>query len=219
MEILSNNDIDIIVSDIMMPEMDGFELCNKVKNTEELSHIPIILLTAKNSEEDKIKGFESGADAFITKPFKSKMLKVRISNLILKREKTSSSFRSEDTIKLKNITYTSIDEKFMEKAIELVEEHISDTQYNFEIFVKEMNVSKSMLYRKIKNLTGMSTTEFIRNIRLKNACKILREKSVNISEVAYTVGFNDPKYFTACFKKEFGILPTEYVKKFKDIEQ
>ena len=219
LEILSNNEIDIVVSDIMMPEMDGFELCNKIKNNEELSHIPIILLTAKNSEEDKIKGFESGADAFITKPFKSKMLKVRISNLISKREKTSSTFRSEDTIKLKNITYTSIDEKFMEKAIELVEEHISDTQFNFEIFVKEMNVSKSMLYRKIKNLTGMSTTEFIRNIRLKNACKILREKSVNISEVAYTVGFNDPKYFTSCFKKEFGILPTEYIRKFKDLEQ
>lgn len=216
-EQLSKAVYNIVITDIMMPVMDGNELCAYIKSNLEYSHIPVILLTAKTAEEDKIIAYENGADAFISKPFKMQLLLSRINNLLKGRELLINNYKtSDDSVQLTSITYTSIDEEFIKKAIKFVEENMSNEDLTFDMLVSEMNVSKSTLYRKIKSLTGMTTSDFIKDIRLKAACKIMKEKPVNITEVAYLVGFGQPKYFTYCFKKKFGILPSEYIAKFSN---
>ena len=203
---LRTHEIDLIITDIMMPEMDGFEMCSIIRNDLTVSHIPIIMLTAKSSEEDKLKGYEIGIDDFMSKPVNIKMLGIRIENLLDKVQEKISIFKEKN-----KICYNSIDEKFIEKAISTAEKHIHETDFNFEDYIGEMNVSKSTLYRKLKVLTGMTPSDFIRSIKLKRAYRIMQEKKVSISEVAYDVGFNDPKYFSSCFKKEFGMTPTEFI--------
>lgn len=210
-ESLAKESFDMVISDIMMPVMDGIELCHNIKNNIEYSHIPVILLTAKTTEEDKIRGYQTGADAYISKPFKMELLLSRIYNLFRSRKSLIKNFtNSHESVQLKTITYTSIDEKLMKKAVEIVELNIANEDFNFNKFVDEMGVSKSMLYRKIKVLTGMAPSDFVKDIRLKNACKILKDKSVNISEVSYAVGFNQPKYFSQCFRKKYNMSPSEY---------
>lgn len=215
-DLLKKITVDLIVSDITMPVKDGIELCKFVKSNIEYSHIPFILLTVKNSEDDMLLSYENGADAFITKPFKLELLIVRIDNLIKGRELVKRDFeQSEDYLKSNNITYTSLDEKLLQKAIDTVEANISNEDFYFDSFATEMNVSKSMLYRKIKVLTGMTTSDFIKDIRMKFACKLLKDKPVSIAEVAYAVGFSQPKYFTVCFHKKYGLTPSEYITKHK----
>ncbi|MEL5894796.1 two-component regulator propeller domain-containing protein [Bacteroides sp. GD17] len=214
--VLDNEDIDLVVSDVMMPVMDGIEFCRYVKNKLELSHIPIILLTAKNKEEDRAEAYEVGADAFISKPFNLAVLHARIRNLLKYRERKAHDFKNQLVFEVKELNYTSIDEDFMQRAIACVNRHLEDCEFDQPQFVDEMGTSKSTLYKKLKSLTGLNTSAFIRNIRLKAACRIMEEKgsAVRISDLAYAVGFNDPKYFSACFKKEFGMLPTEYLERF-----
>lgn len=214
--VLDNEDIDLIVSDVMMPLMDGIEFCRYVKNKLELSHIPIILLTAKNKEEDRAEAYEVGADAFISKPFNLAVLHARIRNLLKYRERKAHDFKNQLVFEVKELDYTSIDEDFMQRAIACVNRHLEDSEFDQPQFVEEMGTSKSTLYKNLKSLTGLNTSAFIRNIRLKAACRIMEEKggAVRISDLAYAVGFNDPKYFSACFKKEFGMLPTEYLERF-----
>lgn len=213
-EKLRNTAYDLVITDIMMPIMDGNELCRFIKTHLDYSHIPVIMLTAKSSTEDKIASYDNGADAFITKPFPMSLLISRIGNLLKGKEMILKKYRdSDESIHLQNITYTSLDQKFIEDAIRVVEANLSNEQFDQEEFVAKMNVSKSTLYRKIKSLAGMSINEFIKDIRLKQACKIMREQSVSISEIAYLVGFEQPKYFTYCFKKKYGILPSEYLEK------
>lgn len=209
LEVLHKNLVNVIVSDVMMPIMDGFTLCERVKSDVNLSHIPMLLLTAKSGEEDRILGYESGADEYLLKPFNLNVLLSRIKNLLEKRESYIKEFRSQE-----NTIYSSIDEKFLTKAISIVDKNLDNADFTFEDFVAEMNVTKSTLYRKIKVLTGMTTSDFIKNIRLKNACQIMQTKKVSVSEMAYAVGFDDPKYFSTCFKKEFGVLPTEYMARY-----
>ncbi|MBN2519065.1 MAG: response regulator [Bacteroidales bacterium] len=211
MEIAQNSHIDLIVSDIMMPKLDGIELCTKLKSDLNSSHIPIILLTAKNSLESKIEGYKIGADDYIEKPFDMGLLKVRIKNIIESRRKLRLKFSLEISPKLNEITSTSTDEKFLQKAIKNVEEFMNDTSFDVTKLVKEMGVSRSLLHKKLKALTNMSTTEFIRLCRLKKSIHYLKHDNLNISEVAYEVGFNDPKYFSRIFKKHFGVTPTEYI--------
>lgn len=207
---------DLVVTDWMMPEMDGCQLCHHIKTNIDYSHIPVIMLTAKSSTEDKITGYDSGADAFITKPFQMPLLVARIENLLKSREYLINSYsKSDDSVQLQSIAYTSLDEKFIRDAVRIVEENISNEDFSLEDFVDRMNVSKSTLYRKIKSLAGMSTNEFIKDIRLKQACKMMRGQKMSVSEVAYTVGFSQPKYFTYCFKKKFGVLPTEYMERYE----
>lgn len=205
--------IDLIVSDVMMPVMDGIELCKVVKKQIETSHIPIILLTAKNKSEDRAEAYDVGADAFISKPFTLAVLYARIRNLLRARERAARDFKNQLVFEVKEFNYTSLDEDFMQRAIDCVQAHLSDSEFDQLQFVEEMHTSKSTLYKKLKSLTGLNTSGFIRNIRLKAACEIIQEKGslVRISELAYAVGFNDPKYFSVCFKKEFGMLPSEYI--------
>lgn len=213
--VVENEDIDLIVSDIMMPEMDGIEFCKKIKNNIETSHIPLILLTAKSKEEDRIEAYESGADGFISKPFKLTLLHARIKNLLMSKERVAKDFKKQLAFEVKELNYTSLDEEFLQRAIDCVYRHLDNSEFDQQQFINEMGSSKSTLYKKLKSLTGLNTSAFIRNIRLKAACKIVEEKKrIRISELAYAVGFNDPKYFSACFKKEFGMLPSEYIERY-----
>lgn len=213
--IMENEDIDLVVSDIMMPEMDGIEFCKLIKSSIEFSHVPVILLTAKNKEEDRAEAYESGADGFISKPFSLTVLHARIKNLLKYKERMAKDFKNQLVFEVKDLNYTSLDEEFMRKAIECVNRHLDDPDFDQPQFIDEMGTSKSTLYKKLKSLTGLNTSAFIRNIRLKAAVKMMEEKkNIRVSELAYAVGFNDPKYFSSCFKKEFNMLPSEYMDRF-----
>lgn len=206
----------MIVSDVMMPEMDGIEFCKYVKGHLEFSHIPVILLTAKNKEEDRAEAYEIGADAFISKPFNLTVLHARIRNLLKYKERVARDFKNQIVLEVKDLNYTSLDEDFIQRAIDCVNNHLEDPNFDQAQFADEMLTSKSTLYKKLKSLAGLNTSAFIRNVRLKTACRIMEEKGANVrvSELAYAVGFNDPKYFSSCFKKEFDMLPSEYMERF-----
>ncbi len=213
--ILENEEVELIVSDIMMPEMDGIEFCKYTKGQIDYCHIPIILLTAKNKEEDRTEAYESGADAFISKPFHLSVLHARIRNLLKTKERTAKDFKKQLVFEVQELHYTSMDEDFLQRAVQCVHNHLDDSEFDQQQFVEEIGSSKSTLYKKLKSLTGLNTSAFIRNIRLKAACTIAESKpTIRISELAYAVGFNDPKYFSSCFKKEFGMLPSEYMERF-----
>lgn len=208
---------DLIVSDIVMPIKNGFELCQFVKSNISYSHIPVILLTAKTTEINKDNSYNCGADAFITKPFRLNLLITRIDNLIKGRELLKENFeKSDNHFTLSSIAFTSLDEKLLQKAIDIVEDNIDNEDFKFDTFVSEMGISKSMLYRKIKSLTGMTTSDFIKDIRMKYACRLLKSKPISIAEVAYAVGFSQPKYFTVCFHKKYNMTPTQYMNQIKD---
>ncbi|MFO7526411.1 MAG: two-component regulator propeller domain-containing protein [Ignavibacteriaceae bacterium] len=204
---------DIIVSDVMMPGMDGFELCKKLKTDERTSHIPIILLTARAGEEDKLSGIEIGADAYLTKPFSSRELSLRVKNLIEIRQKLRKKFSSSLIIKPKEITTGSVDKQFLEKAMKVVETNIGNERFSVEEFSSEMNLSHSQLHRKLKALVNQSAIQFIRSIRMQRALELLEGNSGNIAEIAWQVGFGDPSYFTKTFSKHFGYLPSDVNKK------
>jgi len=200
---------DIIISDIMMPEMDGYSLCKKLKADERTSHIPVILLTARAGEEDKLNGLETGADDYLTKPFSSKELSLRVRNLIEIRQTLRKKFSSSLIIKPKEIATGSIDKLFLEKAMNVVEKNISNDKFSVEEFSSEMSLSHSQLHRKLKALVNQSAIQFIRSIRMQRALELLQSNSGNIAEVAWQVGFGDPSYFTKTFSKHFGYLPSD----------
>ena len=201
---------DLILSDIMMPQMNGVELCQKVKTSEVTSHIPVILLTAKGSHDDKIEGLESGADDYIKKPFRIEEIHVRIKNSIQLRQGLQQKYSKEVILEGKTIAMDSLDEQFLKKAMEVVEKYIDDTSFGLPVFCEEMNYGKTQLNYKIKGVTGMTPNEFIRMIRLKKAATLIKQKGVNISEVAYMVGFSNPNYFSTCFKEMYGVSPRSY---------
>ena len=206
---------DLMVSDVMMPRMNGLELCKKVKHDQRVSHIPIILLTARTAEEQKLEGFESGADDYVTKPFNFEILQSRIKNLIHKRELFQKDFRKQIEIKGSDITITSLDEKLIQKAIKCVEEKIADADFSVEDMSHELGMSRVHLYKKLLALTGKSPLEFIRSLRLQRAAQLLSGSQLTVAEVAYQVGFNNPKYFAKYFKEEFGMLPSAYITQHK----
>jgi signal transduction histidine kinase/ligand-binding sensor domain-containing protein/DNA-binding response OmpR family regulator len=212
LKILEENDIDIVVTDYVMPEMDGIELTQFMKKEVKFSHIPIILLTAKQNTSDKVIGFEAGADVYITKPFEMESLLANIKSLVRNRRDISASFSGKDNIRLSQFTYNSVDKEFLEKAINIVEERIKSDDFNAADFYQAMNMSQPTLYRKIKSITNLSPNEFIRNVRFKLACKLLVERKLTITEVAYELGFSDSRYFSTVFKKEIGMSPSEYIR-------
>ncbi|SCK00703.1 hybrid sensor histidine kinase/response regulator transcription factor [uncultured Bacteroides sp.] len=215
LEIVESEDIDLIVSDVMMPVMDGIEFCRSIKGNFDTSHIPLILLTAKKQEEDRVEAYESGADAFITKPFNLSVLHARIGNLLKSRERVMKDFKKQLVFEAKELNYTSMDEDFLQRAIDCVNRHLDDPGFDQTQFLEEMNTTKSTFFRKLKSLTGLTYVSFIRNIRMKAACHIMEEKKhVRISELAYAVGYNDPRYFSSIFKKEIGMQPSEYMERF-----
>ncbi|MFZ0455478.1 MAG: ATP-binding protein [Ignavibacteriaceae bacterium] len=201
---------DLIISDIKMPEMDGIELCKKIKADERTSHIPFILLTARSTLENKMEGLETGADDYITKPFKIQELQIRVNNLIEQRKKLREQFRKEFLLEPKDIKVTSADEKFLNRILEILEQNYVNENFSSDEFSKKAGLSRMQLHRKLHALTDQSTSEFIRNFRLKRALKLLSAKKGNISEIAFEVGFSNPSYFTECFKGLYGFSPSEY---------
>ncbi|MDM8160001.1 two-component regulator propeller domain-containing protein [Labilibaculum sp. K2S] len=218
LEKLENNDIKIVVSDVMMPVMNGTELCNRIKTNIQWSHIPVILLTARTTEEYKIEGFELGADDYITKPFNFDILKLRISKWLEWTERCHVSFSQKVDVSPSEITITSLDEQLIEKAIKVVEEHINDTEFSVEALGSDVGLSRSHLYKKLMSITGKGPAEFIRTIRLKRGRQLLEKSQLQISEIAYEVGFNSPKRFAINFKCEFGVTPSEYQRSYKEKE-
>jgi signal transduction histidine kinase/ligand-binding sensor domain-containing protein/DNA-binding response OmpR family regulator len=205
---------DVIISDVMMPVMDGITFCKKLKSDVKTCHIPIILLTARTSLIFQVEGLETGADDYVIKPFSPKLLELKVKNLVLMRERMRKVFTNKEVliVEPKRITLTSTDELFMQKAMESVEANMSNTEYTVEDLGREVAMSRMQLYRKLKTLTDLSANEFIRTMRLKRAAQLLEQKQLNISEVTYEVGFSDLPYFRECFKKMFGVTPSEYTK-------
>ncbi|WP_299557462.1 response regulator [Seonamhaeicola sp.] len=203
---------DIIISDIMMPGTNGLELCNQLKSDERTCHIPIILLTAKAGEEDQYKGLETGADDYITKPFKIKLLETRVQNLVASRKLLRDRYSQEVVLKPKDISITNLDEIFLERVQQVLDKKLTESSFSAEAFSKAVGMSRMQLHRKLKALTGLSASEFIRSQRLKLAASLLQKSDANISEIGYTVGFNDHAYFSKCFKKAYGCSPSEYMK-------
>lgn len=215
LKIIEREELDLVVTDVMMPVMDGIELCLEIKNNLEHSHIPVLMLTAKTAEEDRTRAYEAGADAYITKPFNLSVLHARIKNLLRTKERRARDFNRSVVFEIQDLNYTSVDEEFLKSAMECVYKHLDDADFDQPQMVDELGTSKSTLYKKLKTLTGLNPSAFIRNIRLKAACRIMEEKKgVRISELAYAVGFKDAKYFSSCFRKEFGIQPREYMNRY-----
>ncbi len=202
---------DLIISDIKMPEMDGIEFCQKIKNDERTSHIPVILLTARSTLENKLEGLETGADDYMTKPFKIQELQIRVSNLIEQRKKLRQRFRKEFLIEPKEIAITSSDEKFLTRILEILEHNYTNENFTADEFSKKAGLSRMQLHRKLSAVTDQSASEFIRNFRLKRAVNLLSVKKGNISEISFEVGFSNPSYFAECFKNLFGSSPSEFL--------
>ena len=204
---------DLIISDVMMPKMDGFKLCEKLKTDERTSHIPVILLTAKAANQDQIEGYETGADDYIMKPFDTDTLKARIGNLIKQRERLHQYFQHKGMFELEQTKITSVDKKFLQKAFDIITQNISNTAFSVEMFAENLAVSRALLHKKIVSLTGESPVELIRRIRLTKAKELIDKKFGNLSEISLEVGFNNPAYFSESFKKQFGITPSQYQQK------
>lgn len=197
-----------------MPKMDGYELCRTIKADIRTSHIPIILLTAKSSEENQYSGIEAGADDYISKPFNIDMLTLKISKIIERQKRNQHNFKKKIEVNPSEIQIMTMDEKFVKKAISIVEENISNADFLVEDLCREMAMSRVYFYKKILALTDKSPSEFIRFIRLKRAANLLEKSQMFVNEIAFQVGFNDPKYFRKYFKDEFGVTPNEYKKRF-----
>lgn len=201
---------DMIISDVMMPLMDGIEFCEKIKGNDYLSHIPVILLTAKTGGESQIEGYGVGADEYLTKPIDLNLLKARIDNLLTSRKKLRDSFSSNIDLIPKELLQNRSDEVFLEKAVKIVQQNLSDPELSYHAFVKTLGVGKTQLYNRINKISGQSINIFIRTIRLKIAAKLIHEGSMTFSEISYEVGFSDPNYFSKCFKKQYGMSPKAF---------
>lgn len=212
LEFSRNYEIDVIVSDLMMPKMDGLEMCENLKSDIRTSHIPVILLTARTSSKVQKKGYETGADIYITKPFNAETLKLQVHNILNSRRSLIEKFKKDILIEPKEITVVSADEEFLNKAMRIIEENFADPDFNVNGFTEKMFMSQSLLYRKIKILTGQSISEFIRTVRLKKACQLLQKTNLPVKNIVYDIGFNDVKYFRKCFSELFHMTPSEYRK-------
>lgn len=213
LQLLREESVQLVVSDVIMPEMDGFELCSILKTEVEFSHIPIILLTAKNTLQSKIKGLELGADAYIEKPFSPAHLQAQISNLLSNRNKIKDYFASSPLVHIKSMAYSRADENFLESLSEAIERNMYNTDLDVEMLAKEMAMSRATFYRKVKAISNLSPNELIHITRLKKAAELLAEGSHKIYEIIEIVGYNSQSNFTRGFQKQFGMTPTEYVNK------
>ncbi|HNX55403.1 MAG TPA: two-component regulator propeller domain-containing protein [Prolixibacteraceae bacterium] len=204
---------DIIISDVLMPDLDGYEFCKRIRKDERTSHIPVLLVTALGSREHEIEGLSYGADDYITKPFDLVILQTKVENILSVRQSLKQKYTSEILLQPRNVILSSPDERFLQKAIDVIEANISDPDLDIERFATEIGVSRMQLYRKLNALTEMTVKEFVRSIRLKRAAQLLVQRKLNISEVAYAVGFRDLSHFRKCFRQEFGMNASEYVEK------
>jgi DNA-binding response OmpR family regulator/two-component sensor histidine kinase len=213
LDLLSKHEYDLIISDWMMPRMDGAAFCKQVRSNPLTSHIPLILLTAKTDEQSKVEGMDIGADAYIEKPFSLQYLEACIRNIIAMRKKLIEKFSSEPTAPITEIASNPTDDKFLKQMTRIIEENIANSDLSVNLLAEQLGISRSGLFAKIKTLADVTPNEMIQIIRLKRAAQLLQEGKYLISEVGYMVGFSNPSYFTKCFQKQFGIKPGDYIKK------
>ena len=216
LDIIYHNSLDLIVSDVMMPEMDGLELTQTLKEDDNYKHLPIILLTARTQEEDEQEALRIGADEYLTKPFRLGDLKLRIDNIIENRKRTQQDFalRTWNFPDSENGKPLTPEQEFLSKAFACVQAHLGDSDYDRDAFATDMGASQSTLYNKLRAATGLNVSSFMRDIRIKEAYRLAQQDPAQrVSDLAYKVGFQDPKYFSVCFKKQFGILPKEFMEK------
>lgn len=212
LNLLRNHLIDIVLTDIMMPGIDGIELCKIIKTNIETCHIPVIMLTAKTNIDSKLKSLEYGADAYIEKPFKMELLKAQINNIILNRENIRKSVNESPLSSNSKVIINSSDSGFIQRLNDYIIQNIDNTDMNIESLSNQLNMGRTSLFNKIKSISGMSPLEYVRLIRLKHAAELLLQGKYRINEISYIVGFNTPSYFSKCFYKQFGVLPNDYVK-------
>ena len=213
LKMIEEEEPDLIVSDIMMPEMDGLELTRQLKNELKTCHIPIILLTAKSSLEQRLEGLEEGADSYIPKPFSKEHLQIRIRKLLELRKKIHDRYKSQYAIEEEPTDISRLDKKFLNRVSKIVEDNLQKDEFTVEELSDLVGLSRVQIYRKIKKLTGMSVSEYVRMVKLKASLELIKTSGKSMSEIAYEVGFSSPSYFAQCFKKQFGISPSEYAKK------
>lgn len=212
---LLTNEYDLVVSDVMMPEMDGFTMLRMIKTNMNISHIPVIMLTSKADVGNRLEGLERGADAFLAKPFNMEELHMNIDNLIHNRQRLKGKFSGaqQQADKVEQPEVKGNDELLMERIMKAINKNLSDSDFNVDMLTHEVGISRAQLHRKMKEMTGISTSEFIRNIRLEQAARLLREQKINVTQVAYTVGFSNLAHFSTIFRKHFGVSPSEYVER------
>jgi two-component system, cell cycle response regulator len=210
LDVLEKESVHLIVSDIMMPTMDGFELCRKVKSSFNHCHIPIILLTAKKTLEARIDGLELGADAYVEKPFSPRYLQAQIANLLLNRNKIKEFFASSPLVHIRSMAYSKADEDFLEKLNNIIIQHLKEPELDVEQLAREMNMSRTTFYRKVKGVSDLSPNELINLTRLKKAAEFLLQGRYKIYEVSDMVGFASQHHFARSFSKQFGVTPSEY---------
>jgi YesN/AraC family two-component response regulator len=211
LELLANTHPHLIISDIMMPDMNGLELCNTVKNAPSTCHIPFIILSAKGNIEHQTEGYEVGADAYIAKPFHINYLKVRVRKLLEYHKRVQELFRADSLLDYNTEPeLTDTDKKFLSSVVAIIEEHLDDADFNTTELEKSLNLSKMQLYRRLKTLTQMTPGEFIKNIRLKHAAHLLTTTQLTVMEIFYRTGFNNQSYFYREFKKRYSCAPNEY---------
>ncbi|PTS98979.1 hybrid sensor histidine kinase/response regulator [Pedobacter sp. HMWF019] len=203
---------DLIISDVMMPEMDGFTLCEHLKNDERTNHIPVILLTAKGEQTDQISGLTLGADIYLTKPFSTKILQLHVRNLLQARENIRLKYSKGFIPEPNNLNISNVDEQFISKLVLIIENHMEDENFGIEFLAEKIGMSLPVLYKKLKAITGLSVNDFSKSIRLKKAAQLLLQKRYTVYEIGYMVGFSDRKYFSKEFKRQFGKTPTDYIK-------
>ena len=204
---------DLVISDLMMPRLDGLELCMKLKNDERTNHIPIIMLTAKADMQSKLEGLTIGADDYICKPFDIDEVIARVLNLLENRKKLQDKYSRQLLLKPSDVEIDSAAEKFLQKTMKIVEEHISDSAFSVDKFAEEACMSPAQLYRKLTALTAYTPNDFVRHIRLQRAASLIDRKIGNVADVAYQVGFNNLSYFTKCFKEKYALTPSEFAKR------
>lgn len=215
LELLKENEVDIIVTDVMMPVMDGIKLCKNVKQNIRTCHIPVIILSAKTDIKDQMEGLQMGADDYIPKPFSLAILTTKIQNMMRTRRRMLERYAKSLEVEPEKITFNAMDEALLKRAMAIVEKNMDNIEFSTDEFAREMNMSRSNLHLKLKAITGESTIDFIRKIRFNEAAKLLKDGRYTVAEVSTMVGFNTPSYFATSFKKYFGCLPTEYIKKLK----
>ncbi|WP_346239374.1 hybrid sensor histidine kinase/response regulator transcription factor [Niabella insulamsoli] len=216
LKVLEAHPVELVISDVMMPEMDGMSLCKKIKNSIHFSHIPVILLTAKGNSDAELQGIESGADAYVVKPFKWKHITALVRNLLETRLRLKEKFNQQPLADIGTITTNTHDKKFIETITGIVEKRIDDYRLSVEELSREMSMSRSTLHKKVKAVTGHVPNEFIRLVRLRMAAKLLISGEYNISEVGYKTGFNSPSYFSRCFIQQFKLTPSEFLDKYQN---
>lgn len=202
----------VIISDIMMPVMDGFEMVSKLVEDEKVSHIPIIMLTAKSNKEVEKRALELGVVDFVRKPFDLEVLLLKVKNVIEKQKKIRNTYNDKISLEPKEIEVVSSDQRFLQQAMQIIEENMMNTEFSVEMLVGHMGMSRSNLYLKLKEITGLSSSEFIRSVRLKRAVQLLKKSDMSVKEIMYMTGFNTASYFSKCFKKQYGVVPSEYMK-------